>query len=96
MRVLITGAGGFVGSHLAVAMARSRRDVIALARHPRSTILETQKLIRVEQADLAVETSTGRRTIRNTDTSGQVLKIVGPLDGPRVTREKSAPRQPAD
>jgi nucleoside-diphosphate-sugar epimerase len=56
VRVLISGAGGFVGSHLAVAMARSRRDVIALARHPRSTILETQKLIRVEQADLAVET----------------------------------------
>ncbi|HXM92156.1 MAG TPA: hypothetical protein VN974_11440, partial [Candidatus Dormibacteraeota bacterium] len=48
------------------------------------------------EADLAVETSAGRRAVRNTDGPAQVLKIVGPLDGPRVTRGKSAPRQPAD
>ena len=48
------------------------------------------------EADLAVETSAGRRAVRNTNGPGQVLKIVGPLDGPRVTREKIAPRQPAD
>ncbi len=48
------------------------------------------------EADLALETSAGRRAVRNTDGPGQVLKIVGPLDGPRVTREKIAPRQPAD
>ena len=48
------------------------------------------------EADLAVETSAGKRAVRNTNGPGQVLKIVGPLDGPRVTREKIAPRQPAD
>jgi uncharacterized protein involved in outer membrane biogenesis len=48
------------------------------------------------EADLAVETSAGRRAVRNTNGPGQVLKIVGPLDGPRVTREKIVPRQPAD
>jgi uncharacterized protein involved in outer membrane biogenesis len=48
------------------------------------------------EADLAVETSAGRRAVRNPNGPGQVLKIVGPLDGPRVTREKIASRQPAD
>jgi hypothetical protein len=47
-------------------------------------------------ADLSVETSAGRRAIRNTSAPGQVLKIVGPLDGPRVTRAKTTPREPAD
>lgn len=47
-------------------------------------------------ADLSVETSNGRRAVRNTSAPGQVLKIVGPLDGPRVTRAKTTPRQPAD
>jgi hypothetical protein len=47
-------------------------------------------------ANLAVETSTGRGAIRNAAATGHVLKIVGPLDGPRITQEKSAPRQPAD
>ncbi|MDQ1409196.1 MAG: hypothetical protein QOJ41_931, partial [Acidobacteriaceae bacterium] len=48
------------------------------------------------EADLAIETSAGKRAVRDTNGPGQVLKIVGPLDGPRVTREKGAPRQPAD
>ena len=47
-------------------------------------------------ADLSVETSNGRRAVRNASAPGQALKIVGPLDGPRVTRAKTAPREPAD
>ena len=57
MRVLISGAGGFVGGHLAVTMARNGHDVVALVRRTRSAILETQKHIRIEQADLAAETA---------------------------------------
>jgi hypothetical protein len=48
------------------------------------------------EADLSVESSAGRRAVRNTGSSSHVLKIVGPLDGPRVSREKSISRQPAD
>jgi AsmA family len=47
-------------------------------------------------ANLTLETSTGRRAIRNAAVTGHVLKIVGPLDGPRITQDKSASRQPAD
>lgn len=56
MRVLISGAGGFVGRHLAVAMARSGNDVVALVRRTRPAVLKQQKRIRVVQADLAVDT----------------------------------------
>ena len=61
MRVLISGAGGFVGGHLAVAMARNGHDVVALVRRTRSAILETQKHIRIEQADLAQRRTLSRR-----------------------------------
>jgi hypothetical protein len=47
-------------------------------------------------ANLAVETSNGRRALRSTGAPGYILKIVGPLAGPRVSRGNSAPRQPAD
>jgi hypothetical protein len=48
-------------------------------------------------ADLSVESSAGgKRTVRNTGASSHVLKIVGPLDEPRISREKSTSRQPAD
>jgi hypothetical protein len=47
-------------------------------------------------ANLSVESGAGRRTVRNTVAPGHILKIVGPLDGPRLSREKSTPRQPAD
>jgi hypothetical protein len=46
-------------------------------------------------ANLSVESGTARRAVRNTGASSHVLKIIGPLDGPRVSREKST-RQPAD
>ena len=48
------------------------------------------------EANLSVESSAGRRAVRNTAAPGHVLKIVGPLDGPRISREKNTPRQPAD
>lgn len=53
MRVLISGAGGFVGRHLAVAMARDRHDVVALVRRTRPAILGQHKSLSVESADLA-------------------------------------------
>jgi nucleoside-diphosphate-sugar epimerase len=55
VRVLISGAAGFIGSHLAVATARNRHDVVALMRRNCSTAFELQKRIRIETADLAVE-----------------------------------------
>ena len=47
-------------------------------------------------SNLSVESSTGRRAVRNTVASGHILKIVGSLDEPRISRVKSPPRQPAD
>jgi len=50
-------------------------------------------------ADLTLETSNaGKRRGRviGLDMSGRVLKISGPLDGPRVSVEKAVVRQPAD
>jgi len=56
VRVLISGAGGFVGSHIAVALARNRHEVVALVRRKRLAVLETNNHIKIEQADLATET----------------------------------------
>jgi nucleoside-diphosphate-sugar epimerase len=53
VRVLISGAGGFVGRHLAGAMARNRYEVVALVRQTRPAILDRQKGLSVERADLA-------------------------------------------
>jgi len=50
-------------------------------------------------ADLTVQTSSaGKRAVRALGVSqtGPVLKISGPLDGPRVSVEKAVVRQPAD
>ena len=51
--MLISGAGGFVGRHLAVAMARNGYEVVALVRRTGPVVLDEQKGIRVEHADLA-------------------------------------------
>ncbi len=53
MRVLISGASGFVGRHLAVAMARNEADVVALVRRTRPAVLDQQKGLAVQHADLA-------------------------------------------
>jgi nucleoside-diphosphate-sugar epimerase len=52
VRVLISGAGGFVGRHLAVAMARDRHEVVALVRRPSWPAMLDQSRVRVECADL--------------------------------------------
>jgi nucleoside-diphosphate-sugar epimerase len=55
LRVLVSGAGGFVGRHLAVAMARDGHDVLGLVRKARPAILEQDASIRIQYADLAAE-----------------------------------------
>jgi hypothetical protein len=52
-----------------------------------------------QNADLAIETTSARKSKdRQTSDSGtgHVLKISGPLDGPRVSVEKAGVRHPAD
>jgi nucleoside-diphosphate-sugar epimerase len=53
MRILISGAGGFVGGHLAVALAVGGHEVVALVRQSRPAILERSQRIFVARADLA-------------------------------------------
>jgi nucleoside-diphosphate-sugar epimerase len=52
VRVLITGAGGFVGQHFAVAMARKRHKVVALVRRPGWPAVLYRPGVQVECADL--------------------------------------------
>jgi hypothetical protein len=50
-------------------------------------------------ADLAIETASARKSKGRKASdpgSGYVLKISGPLDGPKVSLEKVDARQPAD
>ncbi len=50
-------------------------------------------------ADLAIETVSGRKSKdrkASDSATGHVLKISGPLDGPKVSVEKASARQPAD
>jgi nucleoside-diphosphate-sugar epimerase len=53
MRILISGAGGFVGGHLAVALAVGGHKVVALVRQNRPAILDRSERISVARADLA-------------------------------------------
>jgi nucleoside-diphosphate-sugar epimerase len=55
VRLLISGAGGFVGGHLAAAMARNRNDVVALCRRFTGNTPEQRQSICLEQADLTNE-----------------------------------------
>jgi hypothetical protein len=51
------------------------------------------------KADLAIETTSARNSKdrKASDSgTGHVLKISGPLDGPKVSVEKTGVRQPAD
>jgi nucleoside-diphosphate-sugar epimerase len=52
VRVLISGAGGFVGRHLATAMARDRNDVVALVRRQGWPAMLNRSGVRVECVDL--------------------------------------------
>jgi nucleoside-diphosphate-sugar epimerase len=53
VRVLISGAAGFVGRHLAISLARSGNDVVALVRRTRPAGLDRRAGLRVACADLA-------------------------------------------
>jgi nucleoside-diphosphate-sugar epimerase len=55
VRVLVSGASGFIGGHLASEVARNRHDVVALMRRKSATTFEFQEGVQVEIADLAVE-----------------------------------------
>jgi nucleoside-diphosphate-sugar epimerase len=57
MRILISGAGGFVGGHVAVALAVAGHEVVALVHRSRPAVLDRSERIHVARADLAgVET----------------------------------------
>jgi hypothetical protein len=47
-------------------------------------------------ANLGIETSASKRDTHNSEEPARILKIVGPLEDPRLSREKVAPREPAD
>jgi nucleoside-diphosphate-sugar epimerase len=53
MRVLVTGAGGFVGSHTAKGLAQLGWDVVALVHRNRPAALTGISRIEIVQADLA-------------------------------------------
>src|SRR3954462_3161236 len=52
MKALVTGATGFVGSHLVEALQRSRVEVTALARSPKKAAVLEALGVRIIAADL--------------------------------------------
>lgn len=89
-----SGAGAFTVRNRSVVLQDVRLDGNA------ETTLINGTVSFARDADLAVETgagvNSGKRSIRNATAPARVLKIVGPLDDPRISEVKSAPRQPAD
>jgi nucleoside-diphosphate-sugar epimerase len=57
VRLLISGAGGFVGGHLATTMAREGNDVVALVRRAGPGCLDGHEKVQIERTDLADEAS---------------------------------------
>jgi UDP-glucose 4-epimerase len=53
VRILISGAGGFVGRHLAIAMARGGHEVVALVRRAPPAEIEQHIGILIARSDLA-------------------------------------------
>jgi UDP-glucose 4-epimerase len=53
MRILISGAGGFVGGHVAAALAAADHDVVALVHRRWADALDARVRVRIERVDLA-------------------------------------------
>ena len=80
-----TGGGTFTVANRNVLLNDLRLDGGALVTFVNGTVSFGRS------ANLAVETSAPRRTLRNASVPGYVLKIVGPLAEPTISREKTAP-----
>jgi hypothetical protein len=88
-----TGAGKFTMRNRSVTVEALTLESGAERTSLQGTVSFTR------DADLTIETlSAGKRPARaiGTNEGGHVLKISGPLDGPRVSLERVAARQPAD
>jgi hypothetical protein len=88
-----SGAGKFTMRNRGVTV----EDLTLESATERTSLQGTVSFTR--DADLTLETlSAGKRPARTIgiNESGRVLKISGPLDGPRVSVEKAVARQPAD
>lgn len=88
-----SGSGTFTMRNRAVTVTN-----LKLESGPVETLLQGSVSF-ARDADLTMEAALGGKKAgrtRGTIQAGRVLKIFGPLDGPRVTIEKAATRQPAD